>query len=97
MPPNIFFLTGAPATAALNWQSPGLLDNFIPSVARFLGIPQSADGVSFISALPRHALWRSLSIDSRLYFTKTYPQVHEYLDEGKGGVALFAPKKSQSF
>jgi hypothetical protein len=97
MPPNILLFTGAPESAALDWDSPDLLDTFITPITRFLGITQSSETTtSFISPTPRYAPWRSLNLDPKLHLATGCSQVYEWLEEYQG-VATFFTLENQSF
>jgi hypothetical protein len=97
MPPKILVFTGAPESAALDWDSPDLLDTFIAPIARFLGITEPGDTAKpSISPMPIYAPWRSLDLDPQLHLATGYSQVHEWVGEYPGGATFFT-LENQSF
>jgi len=91
MPQQTLFLTGAPASASLEWDSGSLLETFTAPVARFARLPSSVSNTANSSssfAEPRHAAWRSLDID-RQHLSTGHSQVYMWTEEYRGNADFF--------
>lgn len=91
MPPQTLFLTGAPASRSLEWDSGNLLETFTAPVARFARLPPSASNTANSSssfAEPGHASWRSLDID-RQHLSTGHSQVYVWAEDYQGNADFF--------
>lgn len=94
MTPPTLFITGAPESNSLKWESSSLLDSFTGPIARFAGIPQSEDESksSPSSTGKSHAAWRNIEL-SRQHLSTGYSQINGWIDDSRedGDTAFFAP------
>ncbi len=91
MSPQRLFLTGAPASSSLQWDSANLLEAFTAPVARFAGLPPSYGiAAHSFSAFdePRHASWRSLDVD-RPHLHTGHSQGYMWMEEYQGDTDFF--------
>jgi hypothetical protein len=92
MPPQTLFLSGAPASSSLVWDSANLLETFTAPVARFAGLSPSASITTTHSsssfAEPRHASWRSLDVN-RQHLPTGHSQGYMWTQEYQGDADFF--------
>jgi hypothetical protein len=92
MPPQTLFLTGAPASSSLVWDSANLLETFTVPVARFAGLSPSVSITATHSssgiAEPRHASWRSLDVN-RQHLPTGHSQGYIWTQEYQGDADFF--------
>jgi hypothetical protein len=91
MPPKTLFLTGAPASTSLDWDSGNLLETFTAPVARFARLPPSVSNTASSSptfAEPGHASWGTLDID-RQHLPTGHSQVYMWTEEYQGNADFF--------
>ena len=94
MPPQILFLTGAPASSSLEWDSANLLEAFTAPIARFARLSPSVSNTAKSSSLAesRHASWRSLDID-RQHLPTGHSQGYMWTEEYQGNSDFFTTSK----
>jgi hypothetical protein len=102
MAPGVLIFTGAPLSAALNWEESGLLDTFCEPIARFAGLDRNNDGSgSFVPATAETTasfdspFWRSIPLE-RQHLATGLSQLHGYGKEYEGA-AFFAASDIDSF
>ena len=96
MAPGVLIFTGAPLSAALNWEESGLLDTFCEPIARFAGLDRNNDGNrSFVPATAETTasfdkpFWRSIPLE-RQHLTTGLSQLHGYGKEYEGAAFFTA-------
>jgi hypothetical protein len=90
MPPQTLFLTGAPASGSLEWDSGNLQETFTAPFARFARLsPTVSNTINSSSfAEPRHASWRSLDVD-RQHLPTGHSQAYMWTEEYQGNADFF--------
>ena len=98
MAPKLLIFTGAPLSAALDWDESNLNDTFCEPVARFAGLDQEKD-TSFVPATADSTLdnpsWRSISLERR-HLATGLSQIHTGGQEYQAA-AFFTASEIDSF
>ena len=99
MAPKLLVFTGAPLSAALDWDESTLIDQFCEPIARFAGLERGSGIGSFIPATAETALdnpsWRSIPLE-RAHLATGLSQIHDHGRDYQGA-AFFTTSDIDSF
>jgi hypothetical protein len=89
----MLFLTGAPDSDTLQWDTATLTETFSRPVARFAGLVSPDDqkiSLSLTSPAARQVSWRSLEL-SRSHLPTGYSQINGWVDKSREDTTFFTP------